>query len=175
MTSIFYCLISYVYCLVALAATWWASFLSHLTSFVYCLLFWGRVSIVCPQPSYDFISSAAVLIIIKWKQQQLWCLFTTNAAAVCDVTGFCHMLRCKVWKLRLSRSNLWSQIRNSSGRYAAGLIFMLFGIRFLFYFVWNLTFNNLNHISKIWRLKTDVIDSSTCTWDLETYRPSYKS
>ena len=82
LSSIFYCLISYDYCLLALTATQQAPFLSYLTFFVYCLLLIFlrcHMSILCPQPSfiicqpsYDFVSSRAASIIITWQQLQLW-------------------------------------------------------------------------------------------------------
>ena len=70
--------------------------------------------------------------------------------------------------LRLSKPNPWFQKTNSFNGYLAGLFFMSFDVRFLFYFVWNLTFNNLNSISKIWCPKTDIINSSTCGWPLSS-------
>ena len=54
MAPIFYCLISYVYYLIALGATQWASFLRHLTSFAYCLLPFVLKSIVYCLPSELF-------------------------------------------------------------------------------------------------------------------------
>ena len=171
MTSIFYRLIFYVYCLRALAATRQASFLSHLAS---CLLLWGHISMVCYQPSFviyqlrihahhHHMATAASTTPFKAK---------VTAPMMSQVFG--NVLKLKVWKLRLSKSNLWRQMTNSSGRYATCLVFMPFDVRFLFYFVWNLTFNNLNRMSKIWRPKTNFINSSTCGWPLAPQNWCYK-
>ena len=152
-----------------------ASFLIHLHSFVFCLLpIVLTLCVYCLLSAFFFHMST-----LLWLHQL--CSHThhhhmsTAAAAVpfydkiyCrdDVAGFAQVLRFKVWKLRFSRSNLWHQMTNRSGRYAAGLIFTSFDIRFLSYFVWNLTFNNLNRMSKIWHPKIDVINSFTYGWPL---------
>ena len=168
-TSIFYCLVSYVYCLIAPAAPRQASFLSHLTSFTYFLLpIVLRSSAYC-LPS-ALICHMSVLLWLHQHHSRAHHHHMATAAATApfmatfydkfcrrdDATGFGHVLRFKVWKLRLSRSNLWHKMTNSSGCYAVGLAFCHSMLD---------SFSSLSEIwrliiwigcQKIWRPKTDV-------------------
>ena len=134
-----------------------ASFLIHLHSFVFFLLPIVLTLCVYCLPSALFFHMSTLLWLHQLCSHTHHHHMSTAAATVpfydkiyCrdDVTGFAQVLRFKVWKLRFCRSNLWHQTMNRSGRYAAGLIFTSFDVRFLSYFVWNLTFNNLNQMSK---------------------------
>ena len=156
-----------------------ASLLSHLTSFVYCLLPIALRSHVCCLPSVLFCHMSALFWLHHLCSHAHHHMATAAAAApfhsrvyCCDdVIGFGHVLRFKVWKLRFSRSNLWFQMTN---RYATGPVFTSFDVRILFYFVWNLTFNIWIGCHKIWCPKTDVINSSTCGWPLALKIQHYK-
>ena len=162
----------YVYCLIAPAATWRAFFLSHMTSCLLPIVLRSRVYFL---PSALFCHMSALF----WIHQL--CNRTHDMTTVVapspfygksrchdDITDFGHVLTFKFWELRLSKFNLWRQMTNSSDHYAAGLVFTSFDDRLFFYFVWNVKFNNLSRMSKIWCPKAGVINSSTSTWDLGT-------
>ena len=130
MTPIFYYLIPYVYYLIALTAMWQASFLHHLSSFVYCLLLIVLRSCVYCLPSALFSHMSALL----WLYLLCSCAHHHKATAAAMATFYSYFLQqtfaammtsqllvtdwgLKFWtwfwslKLRLSRSNLLCQIK----------------------------------------------------------------
>ena len=140
-TPIFYCLISYVYCLIPPAATWHASFLCHLTSFVCCLLPIVQRSRVYCLPSALFCH---ISVLLWLHQLGSWVHHHHMATVVAttpfygkinhrdDVTAFSNVLGFLGLRLSLSKPNTWFQKTNSSDGYAAGLFFTSFDVRFLF-------------------------------------------
>ena len=115
----------------------------------------------------------------------LRCFFTAKFTAMVtsQVLVTCKGLTSENWGFLCPTADAkW--FRNNSGRSVADLVFTSFDVRFLFYFVWNLTFNNVNRMSKTWCLstcgwlffpKTDVVNFSICNWWSETVADGLRS
>ena len=136
MTSIFYCLISYVNCLTAPTVTRQASFLHHLAlwSIVCCLLFWRYASIV-----YCLLSFVLCLPVYKFAWLRSRYHYHHNATAT--ATAIAHFY------LPVSRSRFLALPARWRHRYSHNsTVFQSKVLRpeVLGMLIWNLTTENIN-------------------------------